>query len=477
MNARIRGLLLGAVAVAVAAVSTNAVQPPVARAQSSPPMMTDGTPTQAWTDLSSAESGNGATQAGWGDMDGGVAARPYVSSLTVINGAVQTPVITGGSTVPPSSPMGGVTAVVSPFNLCKAGQPETQGSCYSSPNRVGLTVAYNAGDTYGVNFAAPRVPVTPTVNANTVIDMTVALNTLGKSLRWTSMNGDLLYWQTSNLGQDNATVRVKFRPAPSPWVTSFSGSNGCTATPIRDCDIPRADDEFLTAAMVFSLDDSLDPALTGAAFATQNAVSGYLEPGGTAQAPSLDVQVASTHTKADGTPQLGTLKAFIPAAALLNLYGLLPGDAAAFTTTRAGDRGTNDAPTYTPWSAAANGSDGVLVTVEDITFSVPKYRVSSKLRPIRTKARARGAKTTITSTIAGCSKRKRCLATVYDLGPLRRARYVAKKTTVLRNKTVDSRALSLTGSASRLKRADRYLLLVRSVRGKRLLASGVGTVR
>jgi hypothetical protein len=247
------------------------------------------------------------------------------------------------------------------------------------------------------------------------------------------MNGDLLYWQTSDLGRDNATVRVKLRPASSPWVTSFSGANGCTATPIFDCDIPRADDEFLTASMVFSLDETLDPALTGAASATQNAICGYLQPGGTAQAPSLDVQVASTHTKADGTPQLGTLKAFVPAAALLNLYGLLPGDATAFTTTRAGDRGTNDAPTYTAWSAAANGSDGLLVTVEDITFSVPKYRVSSKLRPIRTKARVRGARITITSTVAGCSKSKKCLATVYDLGPRGGARYVARKTTVLRN--------------------------------------------
>lgn len=130
MNARIRGLLLGAVATAAVTGSMYAVQPPVARAQSAaPPPMTDGTPTQAQTDLSSADSGNSTSQAGWGDMVGGVAARPYVTSLTVINGAVATPVITGGSTVPPSAPSGGVTAVVSPFNLCKAGQPAAQGSC------------------------------------------------------------------------------------------------------------------------------------------------------------------------------------------------------------------------------------------------------------------------------------------------------------------------------------------------------------
>ena len=97
-----------------------------------------------------------------------------------------------------------MTTVVSPLNLCRAGQAPSQNVCYATPNRVALTVTYRADDTDGWNFAAPRVPVTPTINADTVIDMTVALNSLGKSLRWTGVSGDLLYWRTTNLGQDDA---------------------------------------------------------------------------------------------------------------------------------------------------------------------------------------------------------------------------------------------------------------------------------
>jgi hypothetical protein len=228
--------------------------------------------------------------------------------------------------------------------------------------------------------------------------------------------------------------------------------------------------------MLFSLDDTLDPVLTGAAFATQNAIAGFLLPGGSPQAPSLDIQVASTHAKSDGTPQLGTLKAFIPNAGLVNLYGVLPSDASAFTTTRAGDAGTNDAPTYTPWTAAAEGSDGLLISVHGITFSVPKYRLASKLRPIRVHAAVRGTRTTISATVPGCGMKSKCLATVYDLGSRRTPRFTVTRKLVLRNKAVHARALSLTTPASRLRRGHRYLLVVHSVRRNKLLASAVGTV-
>jgi hypothetical protein len=474
MNARLRWLLLGAVAVAVLAGSSGTTQLPVAHAGTG--NFSDGMPSQATADLSSSDPANSTGQAGWADMPGGVAARPYVRSLTVINGATATPVVTNGGPTSERPPVGGVTTVVSALNLCRAGQAPAQGVCYATPNRVALTVTYRADDADGWNFAAPRVPVSPTINADTVIDMTVALNSLGKNLRWSGVYGDLLYWRTSNLGQDDATVHIKFKPATVPHVAQFPDGNGCTATPIFNCSIASADGEGFTAAMVFSLDDTLDPALTGAAFATQNAIAGFLQPGGTAQAPSLEIQLSSTHTKSDGTPQLGTLKAFLPSAGLVNLYGVLPSDVSAFTTTRAGDAGTNDAPTYTTWTAAAHGSDGLLVSVKGITFSVPKYRVASRLRPIRAYASARGARTTIKAAVSGCRKSNKCLASVYDLGPLRAARFALTTRLVLRNKAVYARALSLTVPASRLRRGHRYLLVVHSARRNKLLASTVGAV-
>jgi hypothetical protein len=329
----------------------------------------------------------------------------------------------------------------------------------------------------GYDFASPQVPVSPTVDANTIIDMTVALNTLGKSLRWTWANGDLLYWQTNNLGQDNATVRIKFKPASSPYIAN-SQNNGCTATPIRDCSIQHADGEMLIASMVFSLDDTLDPTLTGAVFATQNAIAGFLEPGGSAAAPTLAMQVASTHTNSSGTPQLGTLKALIPAAALLNLYGILPADATtAFRTTRTGDAGANSAPTYDRWSAASEGSDGLFVTVENITFSVPAYKVAGKLRRVKVTAKAKGRKTTVTAKVSKCSKKNRCVASLYNLGRGGPKLYKATKTTILKNKSVNAKRLSLSARTSKLKKGSRVLLVVHSVKKKKLLVSSVAKVR
>ena len=101
MNAPLRVLLLGAVAVAVLAGSSGTAQLPVARAGTT---VSDGMPSQASVDLSSSDPSNSTGQAGWADMAGGVAGRPYVKSLTVINGATATPVVTDGSTASASRP-------------------------------------------------------------------------------------------------------------------------------------------------------------------------------------------------------------------------------------------------------------------------------------------------------------------------------------------------------------------------------------
>jgi hypothetical protein len=473
---RLQRLAAGGAAVLVAGLCSS-LGAPIAHADG---VAVQSMPSQYFADLHSSDPRVGG-RAGWADMPGGVAARPYVRSLTVINDGVATPVITDGTTAAPTVSPGDLTTVVSALNLCRPGQTPAHGVCYATPNRFALTVGYGGdseGNTVGWNFANPQYPVTPTIDANSVIDMTVVLNTLGKSLRWSWVNGDLLYWQTNSLGQDDATVHVKFRPATAPYVAQFPPVQGCTATPIFSCDIARADGQVLSASMVFSLDDTLDPALTGAAFATQNAIAGFLVPGGTALAPSLDMQISSTHENADGTPQLGTLEAFIPSAALLNLYGVLPTDATtAFKTTRSGDAGTNDAPSYTPWAAETNGSDGLFVTVKGITFSVPKYRVATKLKPVVMHARARGSKTTIKASIRGCSKKSKCLAAVYNLGRNRAKRFVATKATLLRRRAVIARKLLIVLPASKLKRRDRCLLVVRSAKHKKLLASTISTVR
>jgi hypothetical protein len=435
-------------------------------------------------------------------MAGGVEARPYVVSLSVDNGGLTTPVIRGGTPSSGSASSGQVTAVVAPQNLCRIGDSPAHGNCYSTPNRVGLTVGYSSGQVDGYNFAAPSVPVSPTIDANSTIDMTIALNTLGRTLRWSWVNGTLLYWHTTNLGQADALVHIRFKPAIAPYVAQFPQNNGCTASPIMNCEIPSADGEVLTASMVMSLDDTLDPSLTGAVFATQNAIYGYLQPagsgggpasgggpgrggpggggpggGGPAAQPSLGIQMASSHLTSTGGSQVGSLQAFIPAAALLHFFGMLPGDAAAaLGTTRAGDAGSNAAPTYTTWTTAANGSDGVLVTVNGITFSVPDYKLTSRLKYLVAHARMRRGKTAVTAVVARCSKRQKCLASLYDLGGRSAKQFNAARRTVASDKIVTGSALTIVSSASRLKRGHRFLLVVHLAKSRKLLASAIGVV-
>jgi hypothetical protein len=467
-----RWTVLGVAALALAAGPTGGLPVLVAHADSAP--ASDGMPTQAQVDLAASDPANSTHSPGWADVPGGVAARPYVSSLTIINGDVSTPVITNGDTTVPATAVGGITTVISPLNLCQPGQTPAPGTCYSTPNRVALTVGYATASNTGYNFAAPSVPITPTIDTNTVIDMTVNLNTLGANLSWTWINGDLLYWQPTGLGQADAAVHIKFRPAYAPHVNQFPASNGCTATPMFNCNIAHADAEFLTASMVFSL----EPGPTGAAFATQHAIAGLLLPGGTASAPSLEIQASSTHTQSDGSPQLGTIQAFLPAATLVNLYGILPTDAAAaFSTTRGGDPGTNNAPTYTPWTTATNGADGLLVTVTGITFSVPNYKVATRLRPIASHARVVEKHTIVHATVPGCTRRRPCVATVFDLGPQHAPRYVAKAELILSDKLLNAASLVLVTPAARLPRGHRYLLVVRVAKTHKLLVSTLGTVR
>ena len=450
-------------------------------AQADPVAVFDGMPSQQWADMSSADPQNSSSSGGWGDMPGGQSDRPYVTDLTIVNGSTATTVISNVTdTTPPVVDRGAVTAVVSPINLCRHDQTPTSGFCYATPNRVALNVVYGAGDTNGSNFANPSETVSPPVNEDTVIDMTVALNTLGRSLRWSWVNGDLLYWKTTNLGQQDATVRVKFRPAYMPYLSTYPSGAGCTGTPIFNCNIPQADAEMLSASMLFSLDNTMDSALTGAVFATQNAISGYLSvpPAGTPGPPVLDLQAGSTHTRSDGSLQRGTVQAFLPAGALQNLYGLLPADAgAAFAVTRTGDPGTNYAPTYQAWNAGVNGSEGLLITVTGVTFSVPKYKVKGKLVTTATATKIKGATTTVTATVTACSTKTPCLASVYDLGKANGPRYSATRKLVVANSMIRSRTVTLGAKSVQLPKGHRYLLVVRSAVTKKAIVSTLGTVR
>lgn len=437
--------------------------------------ISSGTPGQEFLDGSSA--GSSATGGGglWGDMPGGVTARPFISALSVTTGGVTTPVVVGGTAAPATVRQGDVTAVVAPFNLCRADQAPGNG-CYSAPNRVGIAVGYADNGQVTADLSAPPAGAAHTVDATTVIDMTIRLNTLGRTLRWSWLNGDLISWRATGLGADDAQVRVRFRPVPTPaFDYSALPPNGCTATPVRDCDIERSQGEFLAANLVLSLDDTLPAALTGAVFATRGAMSGYLEPGGSAAAPTLDLQIASAHLTATGAPQIGAITALIPSQALLEMYGVLPEDAATlFTARRTGSVGTQSAPRFRRATLATDGTDGLLVDIDGITFSAPTYRVSR--RPVaspRTTVTRRAGRVSVSGTVAACRTRA-CIVTVRRILPGLRGRTAPVAT----GTTVGAGRFALGAPAARLAAGSRFVLTVRAPgTARKVLATTVARAR
>ena len=367
-----------------------------------------GTPTQAEVDGATQSSASNAT---WKDYSGGVAARPFVTELSATTNGQTTTYVTGATAPGQSYAIPGqLTAIITPTNLCRAGQ--TSG-CYTTPNRIGVSLALQSTGNANMNLGATNV-----FTADTVIDMTINMNTFGSNLRWTWMNGNMQYWQTSGIGANNALVHVKLKPSVTPFISGNDRSaEGCTATPITNCDVAQAGADILGASMVLSVDDTMSPSLAGAAFATQSAIFGYLDPQGDATAPVLDLQIASSHTMASGAPQVGTLQAILPSNTLLNLYGVQPADASTFfSTTRTGSAGTNGTPTYATWSAATEGTDGLAITVPNISFSVPVYAVERNSTPAKVKVSGSSSKPSMQiSRPKSCksSGNKLCTATVY----------------------------------------------------------------
>ena len=420
-----------------------------------------GTPTQAQTDGATVGTTTGA---GWGAMEGGVAGRPYVLRLTATNAGVETVLIEGGTTTPPPVTVGSPTVVISPTNLCQVGQTPAQGQCYATPNRVGLALGVPQTD-------AVNTDLTGSATVDTIFDMTVRMNTLGQSLRWSWANLDLLYWSATGLGTADAQVRIRFRPVATQFVTNFPPGNGCTATPIFACDPQQAALQVLSANISFSLDDTVNAALTGAIFATQGAIFGFVNPTGTASAPVLDLQMAAAHLRADGQVQTGQMKAVLPAQTLLNVYGVLPADAATFfSATRSGSAGTNGTPSYSVWSAGAEGTDGLLITVPDITFSSPTYKVKRKSVAAKTTVKTLGSSTSVSVNALRACRKNVCTATLYTTGTA--VSGTAKK--IASGVSAADGSLNLVFPKAKLKKGAPYSVTIRLKQGGKLVTTAAG---
>jgi len=369
-----RSVRISLVAALVAACALSTASPHVHAAA-----IDDGMPDQSSLD----SAPNSQSQGNWSDLSGGASGRPYVASLSVTTNGVTTQIVTNGTaTTAAPTASGSVTAVVAPYNLCKTGSTN---NCYATPNRVGITLAYvkQAGQ-LGHNFSAPTATLSPAVTATSVFDMTIGLNSVGKKLGWTWMNGTPTFWKTENLGQDNATARVKFSLSEAPGIDyQDPKAQRCTTIPVSECDADKSTQDTLGMQMVLSLDTTLSAAFAGALFATNAAVIGSLDVA-SGETPSLTYGIAGPHRLSDGTVRKGKFYGFLSDAVLESQFKIAATEtdmtkvlsvARTAESKSTADAGT-DTVAWSKWTAADNGTDGRLVTISDISFSAPKFKVT-----------------------------------------------------------------------------------------------------
>jgi hypothetical protein len=372
----------------------------------------DGTPGQA--EMDGETFGNGYA-GGWGSLEGGVAARPVVRSLLVANGDAVRPVIDNPGLAPTPEASEGLDVVITPVNLCRPdqepsqpGEPSSGPTCYASPNRISVTIGYTSGDQLRTNFFDPAAAGLLVTEA-TEFDLTLNLNTLGQSLRWTWLQGEPSYWRTTNLGQEDATLRVRFSPRKTPIAIDGEGRQmGCSQIPVNPtCEYPAATEYRLQASLVLSLDKTLDPAFTGSLFATENAYIGSLEATNTGTGPQMTWGIAAPLT-VDGANNAARLWAVVPDAALLNYFGIPAEVDPATVLSGAIESGSTGARlTWQPWSADLRGTDGWLVRTPSL--AIDETQVQSGGQSVRADTAGRvgiAARTTVAEAVKINVRRK-----------------------------------------------------------------------
>ena len=476
----------------------------------------DGMPDQHELDKSNAEMGSQSQPGNWYDLDGALTLRPYVESLSIVNNNITSVIVAAGdtSTTLGDAP-GSVGVVLTPFNLCdkdRTPAPQTT-SCYNTPNRIGVTLVYRkSSGQVGYNFTRPNDGANPgnnvalvdgltsiNIDAESEVNLKINLNSIGKTLRWTWMNGIPSYWRTTDLGLDTASIEVHAKLASKPIIDSNQtyDTHLCTTVPISTCDVTRSNSDWLAFNMVLSLDTTMSEAMTGALFATEGAIMGSVEVANdpTTNLPILKYAAASSHYLHTGTTpsdvRHGKMHAVIPASALVQQLGVpsftdgtaVPSaatPAALFTTVREGSCGTGCSDgdtTFTEWTSDVQGTNGVLVDIVGMTFSAPKFKVAPKSGALKAPSAklsgstykitvASGSTSTSTSTANGLCKKYGCTVKLFKASTSKVSSaltYIGVKTSAKGSNvnlyfTVTKKTTGST--AGKVQRGTRYILVV-----------------
>lgn len=346
---------------------------------------TSGATWQGGTSLDQADGSTG----GWDNTDPGIANRPYIRYLGVTNAdGTEMTVIDNQDASPSQTPevgtIGGgpfsnIYAFVSPTNSCRDGQDPAPGVCYATPNRVTVWIAVKGGGGYQPSLSDfDPGTILPNVTTDSVIHLIIGFHASYSTLRWSWVSGEPTYWRSTVAPGSDGVVEVRFRPSLIPRDDS-PAFGGCSRIPVEGCDVTTPDAEILMPQIVLSMDDTLDASLAGTVFGTDDAVIGSLElnrPSG--DAPTVTYGVAAPHEFADGTLRKGTFYALLPSP-LLALFGtgVDAFDGSVLSIARTGDAGSY-ATGWAAWNEADNGTAGEFLTISDISFSAPKFRVKPK---------------------------------------------------------------------------------------------------
>lgn len=330
---------------------------------------------------------------GWGAMEDGVNDRPYIERLGIYDPVsnVETRLIDNlaGDPDPDEGASGNVRATVSAINLCAPGQSN---NCYDTPNRVQVNFGWRDGEQGTADLGADGS--TPAIDSDSEIRVVIALNTLGQSLRWSYLEGTPTYWKVNNIGQEDATIELHFKPALKPW------PGACSQIPVNPtCETTSADTQYLMGSLLLSLDDTLDPIFTGALFAGEGIFIGSLEAASPSQTetggqvPQMSYGIAAPRMIGGARINSPTFQAFLSDQAILNYFGATPDVAAssgffntAFSVGATGAGTGANAPTIeaSRWVGEANGTDGWLITISDIalsTVTTPSALSANRMQP------------------------------------------------------------------------------------------------
>jgi hypothetical protein len=307
---------------------------------------------------------------GWSDTQSGLAARPFIK-LALWEGEEIV-----SATEPGNEDFNGNWRVlVSPANVCHEGQEPAPGVCYADPNRIGISLAYIVnGDTKN-DFDGPSLSNLG-IDQSTYFEIQVDLNGYADQLGWTWVNGNPAYWKV-----ENGVATIRLTPASMPSTSGID--NHCSTIPVSTCDTNQAEDEIFGIQMVMSFDDTLNEVFDHTMFASSDAVIASLEaaPGFDPASPdanSITYGMAAPHLFSDGSDRIGTLRAFLSTQALAAFGIEDPSDSdTGFSVTRTSSDSGSFTPGWSTWTEEVHGTAGALLTISNVTFSVPKFTVSN----------------------------------------------------------------------------------------------------